>query len=178
MAWTAPITWVAQALTAALLNQQIRDNFNETAPGKATTAGRIFVSDGANSIVERTPSEATIVTQETTTSTSYADLATAGPAATVVTGTTALVIVSAQVKNSNAEVSSLMAVDVSSATTITASDSDALQIESVVAGAIIRASSVIFFSTLTAGSNVFTAKYRVGAGTGTFKTRNIIVIPF
>ena len=41
----------------------------------------------------------------------------------------------------------------------------------------VQASATYLVSGLTAGSNTFTAKYRVDASTGTFVNRNIIVIP-
>lgn len=50
MAWTAPKTWTNAVLTAAELNTHVRDNLNETAPGKVTTAGDIVYATGANTI--------------------------------------------------------------------------------------------------------------------------------
>ena len=51
MAWTAPLTWTTgQIVTAANLNQQIRDNLLETASAKAAAAGDVFVATGANAI--------------------------------------------------------------------------------------------------------------------------------
>lgn len=51
MAWTAPKTWTTgELVTAALANQQWRDNFLETAPAKATAAGDVFVATAANAI--------------------------------------------------------------------------------------------------------------------------------
>ena len=40
-----------------------------------------------------------------------------------------------------------------------------------------QASATYFVTGLTAGSNVFTAKYDVSAGTGTFANRTIVVVP-
>lgn len=51
MAWTAPRTWVVgEVLTASLLNTHLRDNINETAPAKVTTAGDTVYATGANAI--------------------------------------------------------------------------------------------------------------------------------
>ena len=177
MAWTAPVTWVAQALTAALLNEQISDNMNETAPGKASAAGRMIITDGANSIVERIPSQVDVDTSETTSGTNYTDLATSGPAITATTGTNAIVIISAQMSNDTGGQQCRVGVDVSSATTIAAADEDSIAYESSNAIDIIRMSTIIMFDGLTAGSNVFKMEYRVTGGTGTFLRRNIIVIP-
>ncbi len=178
MAFTNPLTWVAQNLTAALLNEQLRDNMNETAPGIASAAGRLIVTDGANSIVERIPGVDGVATSETTTSTSFTDLATAGPAVTVTTDTTALVIVSGNLQNNTAGALSFMSYAVSGATTVAASTFHSLGFESNAGGDQLYASWAHLRTGLTAGSNVFTAKYEVTSGTGSFRHRFITVIPF
>ena len=178
MAWTNPLTWVSQNVTAALLNAELRDNLNETAPGIATTAGRFFVSDGANSIVERRPQQAVVATSETTTSTTYTNLATVGPAIAVSTGAAALVIVSATISNNTAGSTVLMGHAVTGASTHSAQDSIALIYESSGASDLVGASFAFLRTDLTTGSNTFTAVYRVTANTGTFKDRYITVIPF
>ena len=175
MAWTSPLTWVSQALTAALLNEQLRDNMNETAPGIATATGRLIVTDGANSIVERIPTIDEVATTETTASTSYTDLATAGPAVTVTTGTTALVILSGFLDNSGASDSSLMAFAVTGATSLSAADTRGTLFHQGVSES---GMSVVTLEPLSAGSNTFTAKYRATGGTASFRHRKIIVIPF
>ena len=122
---------------------------------------------------------ATVATSETTTSTSYTDLATAGPAVTVTTGTKALVTVSGIVYNTTASEFAVMAFAVSGATTVAAADLYGVTISPVAAtvGDAIGASRVTLLTGLTAGSNVFTAKYkRSNAGTATFTTRSISVI--
>lgn len=54
MAWTAPITFAAAAvLTAAQLNTNLRDNLNETAPAKVTTAGDLVYATAANALTRR-----------------------------------------------------------------------------------------------------------------------------
>lgn len=51
MAWTSPLTWaVGQLVTAAQLNTHLRDNMNETAPAKVTTAGDIVYATAANTL--------------------------------------------------------------------------------------------------------------------------------
>lgn len=165
------------AFTAAQFNTYVRDNLNETAPAKATVAGQIFVATGANAIAARTISPATVLTAESTGSTTFAALTTAGPtAASVVTGTQALVIISCQTDNNSAGGVSYMGYDVSGSTTISASDDNSLYFESSAIADQYRA-SYIDHVTLTAGTNTFTAKYRVSAGTGTFRRREITVIP-
>ncbi len=177
MAFTNPLTWVAQNLTAVLLNQQLRDNMNETAPGIASAAGRLIVTDGANSIVERIPTTAEVDTTETTGSTSFGDLATAGPAVTVTTGTECWVVVGCNMANNTAGQFCFMSFAVSGATTAAAADNDALGYESSVALDQIAASRVTLVTGLTAGSNTFTAKFKVTGGNGSFKHRDISAIP-
>lgn len=115
----------------------------------------------------------TISTPETTTSTSYVDLSTPGPACTVNAGTTSglvLVILSCNISNSGA-FSGAMAVSISGATTLAADDAYSFGTLSAA-----RASFVIPF-VFSAGVSTVTAKYRVTGGTGTFGNRSIAAIP-
>lgn len=127
-------------------------------------------------LTNRIPQQASVATSQTTTSTSYTDLATVGPAVTVTTGTSALVTVGAQIQNSTANFTAYMSWAVSGATTSAAVDARA----AAVANAnLILASRVFLMTGLTPGSNTFTAKYKVnGASTGTFVDRNILVQTF
>lgn len=181
MAWTAPMTAVAgNIFTAAEFNTHVRDNFLETAPAKATTAGSHFAATGLNSIAERFPSSASIVTNETTTSTTYTDLATVGPTVTVATGPRAWVALGAELGNSVSLTASVrIALQISGATSVAASDDfafgsngwNATNHRNVgITGGV--------FTGLTAGTNTFTAKYRVSAGTGNYARRILSVIPF
>lgn len=118
---------------------------------------------------------ATVNTEQDTSSTSYADLATAGPAVTITTGTKALVIITTQIKNGNGE-PAFMSFAVSGATTTAASDTNAIELNNSVASARYRWSAATSV-TLTAGSNTFTAKYRSQSGAAaTFSNRQIFVI--
>lgn len=121
---------------------------------------------------------AEVTTSQTTTSTSYTDLTTSGPAVTVTTGTKALVIITGQVQPSAIDQSALMSYAVSGTTTIAANDKFAIILRGSGTNGqnIIRASSAFLIENLTAGSNTFTAKYRVAAGTGDFTNRQITVI--
>lgn len=183
MAWSAPMTAVANtAFTAAQFNTYVRDNFLETAPAKATAVSNFFAATGANAIAERVPSQDFVTNPETTSSTSYTDLSTAGPSVTVTTGTKALVLFGAAFRRTSASSSSSvrMSYEVSGATTRAADDNASL-------GAIglwvdgnqyVKASSHSLETGLTPGSNTFTAKYRVSSGTGTWDDRVLTVIPF
>jgi hypothetical protein len=165
------------AFTAAQFNTYVRDNLNETAPAKATTAGRYFATTGANAIAERALGSASVVTTETTTSTTFTDLATVGPAVTVTTGPLALVLVASQLQNNTAGSAAIADFEISGATARSAVDSTSAYFQSDSANqpARICAPTVV---TLTPGTNTFTMKYRAGGGTGTFLRRALTVIPF
>jgi hypothetical protein len=179
MAWTAPMTAVANTVfTAAQFNLHVRDNLNETAVAKATQISSIFVGNGLNSIVERLPQVDNVATSETTASTSYTDLATVGPSVTTATGARALVFVRVATDNSGANNGNFMSWDVTGASTLAASDNQACNFAGVSAAARNRLTSAYLISSLTPGTNTFTAKYKVTAGTGTFLARQIAVIPF
>lgn len=179
MAWTSPITFAAgEVLTAAQLNTYLRDNLNETAPAKATTPGGIFVTTGANTIAERVPVASQVTTSQQTSSTSFVDLTTVGPAVTTVCGSTALVMLYAGISHNTANFQAEAGYAVSGATTIAASNLKTLQIDGLAANDQLRMSAIFYETTLTPGSNTFTMKYRVASGgTGTFENRQIVVIP-
>ena len=181
MAWTNPRTWVAaEDLTAALLNTHLRDNFDETAPAIATVAGRFIMTDGANSIVERNPSEDNVLTAQGSTSTSYTNLGTTGPVVTVTCGTAVYIAITCGLKNDTIGEISYAAVTVSGATTAAAVDSQALQFRSPAANYELAASFCYIHTGLTAGSNTFTMHYKVsgGGGTGEWRNRRLTVFPF
>lgn len=176
MTWSAPMTAVSNSVfTASQFNTFIRDNLNETAPAKASTSGAHFAVSGTNEIAERLSATASVLAAETTTSTSYTDLATVGPAVTVTTGPLALVVVHGSIDNSGAG-SCRMSYAVSGASTIAEADNRGIGVYGV-AGSGIVASSVVLHTDLTPGSNTFTAKYRVASGTGTFNSRRLLVFP-
>lgn len=163
--------------TAAQFNTHVRDNLNETAPAKATTAGTMFIASGTNSIAERVPSTAAVTTSETTGGTGYGALATPGPAVTVTTGTKAIVMVTSLVQNSTIGQNSYASYAVSGASAISATDDRSVLITAAAANQTLRASAVYMETALTAGSNTFTMQYRVTGGTGSFQNRRITVIP-
>jgi len=121
-------------------------------------------------------SGATVATTQTTTSTSYADLATSGPAVTMTTGTTAFVIVTTYSYNATSGAATYMSFAVSGASTVAAGDATAVSLLGMKTGGQEWSNSAIYPVTLTAGSNTFTSKYKTSSGTGTFANRSIIVI--
>jgi hypothetical protein len=161
--------------TAAQFNTYVRDNLNETAPAKATAAGQIFVSTGANAIAARLPNADFIGTQETTTSTTYTDLATTGPTVTATTAASAIVATYCNQFHSTG-LAAWMSYTISGATSDPADDNRSLQLQST--GGQHIGGTFFHSSILTPGTNTFTAKYRVStSGTGTFSSRRLLVIP-
>lgn len=174
MTWSTPLTAVSNAaLTAAQWNASVRDNLLEVAPAKATTAGYHFVSTGTNAIAERAILTAAVSTSETTTSTTYTDLATAGPSVSLTTGTQALVWIAASLSNSSSSSFSAATTDISGATTAGGGIANAV----VNYGTLANRFGVCWLATgLTSGVNAFKINYRVNAGTGTFADRSITVM--
>jgi hypothetical protein len=167
-------------LTAAQLNQQLRDNMLETSPAKATAGGQIFVSTSANTIEARVPRQSFVSAAQATTSAAYGDLATVGPTvANITTGTQAIVIVSAKCETSLG-FTGFMSHAVSGATVIAATDNNAFANRSQAgANPHIRASAVELVTGLTPGVQTFTAKYRVSTAPNAaqFENRALMVIP-
>jgi hypothetical protein len=122
-----------------------------------------------------TSANSTVSTQQTTTSGSYAALGTA-QAVTLTTGTKVLVLLTAETSADNAG-NQYMSFAISGATTLAASDANALfnVIASNVSDQPARTSSANFV-TVTAGSNTFTAQFRQSGGNAKFANRQITVI--
>lgn len=178
MSWSAPMTAVAGAtFTAAQFNQHVRDNLNMTAPALATTASQIFVSTGANAIAARVPSTAFVGTAQTTTSTSYTDLATTGPSITATTGTIAIAFYAVTMFNTAINSSASTSLTVSGSSSVAASDNWCIQVDGLPAGQSSRSGVAHVFTGLTAGSNTFTLKYKAGSNTASFGNREINIIP-
>lgn len=123
----------------------------------------------------------TVATSETTTSSSYVALATAGPAVTVTIGANGLALVSLynHTSNSTASADNYMGVALSGANTVASTDNYALlrRASDASSGGFGASSAVILLTGLTAGSTTFTAQYRTNAGTATFKNRRLAVVP-
>jgi hypothetical protein len=172
----APITLqegMRAYLTASTVAAATGATFS-TAPTGITTVynGSVWVCT--------TPLVAKSNTFATTTSTSYVTTLTSDATAvsvTLVTGTTALVTMSAQCFNSAGGNNSFVSVSVSGATTVAAADASSATAThgGTNYGQSLNRSLVI--SGLTAGTNTFTLNYRTNAGTSTFSNgRDITVV--
>lgn len=202
MAWTAPRTWSAgEVVTAALLNEQIRDNFNETMCAKARTPGGFFTTDFADNpntdddpgnsgnenvatIKERVCAAERIETAEdldtaTVGAGVFTDLTTVGPTVTVETGQQALIFMSCMMQNTGTSSQSLMSWNISGATNrVTYFDPISLMQDGAQqAGAPWNFSQADHMRGLTPGVNTFTCKYRAGSGKATFSNRFLGVFP-
>jgi hypothetical protein len=124
-----------------------------------------------------TSAVANVDTSETSTSTSYTDLATPGPAVTLNTGTKALVIIQSRMYVAAGSTDVFASYAVSGATTIAAGNSRAIALgASGVNLPAIGVSAASLLTGLTAGSNTFTMKYRVSGSTGNWDRRWLSVI--
>lgn len=178
MVWSANRTWItAELVSASIMNTFVRDQLEETAPAKATASSGFIVTDGANSVVQRTPGQAASLGSANLTSTSYTTLAPTPAVNTIQTGTKAIVGWSAGMSNSTAGASTYLSFLISGATTASAADSIAVVYESGAANDFAQMANVQLYEGLTAGSNTFTLQHRVTAGTGTYVNRRIMVVP-
>lgn len=181
MAWSAPMTAVAGAFTAAQWNTYVRDNLEETAPAIATAGPAMFVADAANSIAVRQIKTASIQDEGTRNSSSYGDLSPSGPSVTLTTGTTVIVMISCRIGNSNVNSASQCSYAISGATSSPASTEWAIisdGLGAAAAGDNTRTIAVAHARTVTAGSNTFTMKYANTSGTGRYSHRTITVWSF
>lgn len=121
---------------------------------------------------------ATVATDQSTSSTSYTDLATVGPSVTLTTGTEVYITISATIyKAGSVDFSGMVSVAVSGATTLAASDANATKVSSSRAGNDVSTSRRFKLTGLTAGSNTFTLKYKINGGGSAFNfyNRDIVV---
>jgi hypothetical protein len=121
-----------------------------------------------------TTATATVATTQSTASTSYTDLATAGPAVTLTTGTQVLVFTNTGISTASGRYA-FADFDISGATTRAAADATCIQGGDDTNSVQFRI-GVANLMTVTAGSNTFTMKYRGNAGTNSFLNRTITVV--
>lgn len=199
---TVPTFTSGQVLTAAQMNNSARTGV----PVFATTtdrdagfggAGEKTLAEGQLAYIEATDvvqyydgstwktlapggviaaDTASVLTNQSTTSTTYTDLATVGPSVTLTTGTKVVVAVTCYTDPSSAGASGAMSFAVSGATTTAANDDFAAGLVGLSASGWAGVISWVGTVTVTAGSNTFTAKYKRGsAATHNFQDRYITV---
>ena len=113
--------------------------------------------------------------EETTTSDSFGNLTTSGPAVTITTGTKVLVMCTSYIYGPNGS-SGTMDFDISGATSRSASGTTRLAGSNEGQGSSIGTrSTTVSYMTVTAGSNTFTAKYFKRGTSATFDNRTITV---
>lgn len=154
------------AVSAALA---VRITALEASSVTAAMVATILLAAGKSAVV------ATAETQAT--GTAYGDLATAGPSVSVVmTGTVAIVWISANATLAAVGNTAFIAVAVSGASTVAAANANGVAVSSYVASFNLGMSRVLVLTGLTPGTNVFTVKYtNDGGGTWTFYNRGIAV---
>jgi len=116
-------------------------------PSAVTASSSPILAIGTNSVA----------TSQSTTSTTYADLATVGPTVTLTTGTSALVTLYAQFVCNESQPS--IGIEVSGATTISPNKTTSGVYMDTVVGAYYQFMTKTYQVTLTAGSNTFKMKY-------------------
>jgi hypothetical protein len=124
------------------------------------------------------PAHAFLATSQTTSSITYANLATTGPSVTVTVSSTgtAVVTVTGLESASASTASCYMSFAVSGATIVPASDTQAV----MQTGPQQQGSATSVVTGLKAGSNTFTAEYRSSSSANTchFSNRALIVTPY
>jgi hypothetical protein len=141
------------------------------------TLGEVIDPDWGNTVANfiNNFKTSSVATAQTAGGAFPVDLATVGPTVTAVTGSSALVIVSAMVGLASFAGKPVMGFAVSGATTIAASIDRAASWTDTTANALEWSSAVwVEHVTLTPGTNTFTAKY--GNASCQFKDRSLTVI--
>ena len=124
-----------------------------------------------------TPKGASVLTDQSTSSASFADLATAGPSVTINTGSSALVTVSATTYRATGTGNTgMLGVNVSGDTTMAANSNYGSRVSYTTAAHSHVLGSSFVLTGLTPGSNTFKLQYNVDGGTVNFLNRYITVV--
>lgn len=182
---TAPLGITSDAVA---LNSGYRPTFAGTSAPSSPVEGDLWFDTDDNLLklyngsvwITITPKAAADTDDGTRSSASYGDLtdSNVGPAVTIDTGTMAIVTISSWADVSVAFTASLVGFAVSGASTVAASDNQAIQYYDTAGYTAMRMGTTELVTGLTAGSNTFTMKYRTDSGVAqTFSRRAITVTP-
>lgn len=184
MVWTAPMTAVdGNIFKASEFNTHIRDNLMETGPALNLASGGFFSVTGLNSISASFPQNEFITSgsDQTTTSTSYTDLATVGPTISNITvGGFVFISLGAKIFNSTSGNMTRMSVELTAdplSGGVGQSASDAWSVGQS-RGVPYQLGGSFVIIVASPGTYTFTAKYKVAGGTGNFNNRSLFVFPF
>jgi len=152
-------------------------------PVDSVTTSKMLDASVTSSKLSLGAAGAAVDTAQTTTSTSYANLSTVGPAVTVIVGANGLLLVGYNFSayNSTASLRNNMSIELSGANTISAGSSTQLEgqfrdpLSSGNQGSNIGNTTLL--TGLNPGSTTLTAKYRVQGGAGTFSSRSLWALP-
>lgn len=189
MAWSTPKIFLEnEVLTAADLNQYLRDNLLENEVMKATTAGSRLSTDTQGNLVERTVSSDYVDTTESRPSGAMVqisptlwehnrgpyNLGTPGPTVTVQTGTRAIAFYSATMKTDLKTETNTIAINIGIGVDVVTSSSNRLTADHALNSPVNQARGfwipkstthsmgmMCHFSGLTPGLNTFTMRYFV-----------------
>lgn len=125
------------------------------------------------------PQQADVTATESTTSTTYTALTTAGPAVTVTltAGQKVEIIISATIFGSGVGIGGYAGFAVSGAATAAATDVDAVKAFGSAASDVNTPSRATIYTAGAAGDYTFTMQYRTPSGTTSFYHRRIIASP-
>lgn len=146
------------------------------------TNGQVLTADSTQALGLKwatasgfTQASVNVNTVEATSSTTYTDLNTV-QSVTLTTGTKALVLLTAEIQNS-ALSNTWVSVAISGASSVAAADDYSIEFRPPAANIPYRLSAHRYFTGLTAGSNVFTMKFKAtGGNTGNFGYRTLTAI--
>ena len=149
--------------------------------GKVQLAGALggSGSTAASPVLATGIQTATVATNQSTSTTSYTDLTTTGPAVTITIPASgqALVTVTCDLFNTTAGAFAFAGFALSGTNTVAASDAQALFHKDTSTNGEMSASYTILLTGLSTGSTTFTMKYKASGGTASFINRRIIVEP-
>ena len=178
----------ASNMNVFLMNQAVAQVTSGSRPNSPQTGQTIYqtdndlqlVYDSAAHWVQVTPASANGTTSESTSSTTWTDLATVGPSVSITTGTKALVVFSATCSNSSDTDGGAMSIAVSGATTLAAPAMNMYGFKVGSGGAQVSFAMVansVYITGLTAGVNTFKCQYEaITANTATFSQRSIYAV--